>query len=102
MEALFEIIWFQTSISDLTICITKNGYKPYICRLYSNRYIQHEVLDYDNEIQANRVEIGHNVINDKPEGPVVIDKGSTIIKSKEDVFIKNSFQVNRGASFYVK
>lgn len=95
-------IVLPVSNPNLTICITKNGYKPYICRIYDNKCIQNEYYDYDNEIQANKIEIGHNITTEKPEGAIYINKGKMKIKGHEGVYIKNSLYIKKGAEFIIK
>ena len=53
------------------------------------------------DLMANEVQIGSDVTNTKPTGPVSIDNGSTVIHSS-NVTIKNDFEVKTGAIFEIK
>lgn len=43
-----------------------------------------------------------NVTSLKEEGPVVVESGKTIVSYSDDVYIKNGFEVKRGAEFFVE
>ena len=83
-----------------TICITKNGYIPYLIKYNNNLFIQNETFSEDYHVISNNVTIGSNVTTAKPNGPVVIDRGAAIINA-DNVIITNGFEVRKGASLEI-
>ena len=88
-----------------TICITKQGYVPKIFKLVKDNhlYIQNETIEDNVIINANQVDAGHDVTTEKEEGPVVIENGTNVkIHGSNGVYIKNSFEVKKGATLEIK
>lgn len=88
-----------------TICITKQGYVPKIFKLVKGNhlYIQDETFEDDVIIDANCVDAGHDVTTEKSEGPVVIENGADVkMHGTNGVYIKNSFEVKKGATLEIK
>ena len=88
-----------------TICITKQGYVPKIFKLVKGNhlYIQDETFEDDVIIDANCVDAGHDVTTEKPEGPVMIENGADVrMHGTNGVYIKNSFEVKKGATLEIK
>ena len=90
------------SSGEYNVCITKQGYIPYIAMVGGTVYVQNEDIGSDRNIYASNVFIGKDVTAEKPQGPVTISEGTTKIKHKGDVRITNSFSVNRGAKLEIK
>lgn len=93
---------FSNLTDDYRICITKQGYVPYIARCGNNVYIQDESINTDYEVISNQTIAGSNVTTDKPNGPIEINKGKTIIKCTNGVTINDSFDVKKGASLEIR
>ena len=83
-----------------TICITKNGYIPYVAKYFNAAHLQNETFDKSQIIVADKVFIGRNVTSDKEDGPVTITNGKITIFANE-VIIKNSFEVSPGAEYEI-
>ena len=93
---------FSNLNDDYSICITKQGYVPYIARCGNTVYIQNESINTDYEVISNQTNVGSNVTPDKPNGSVEINKGNTIIKSTNGIIIHDSFEVKKGASLEIR
>jgi hypothetical protein len=97
---LVSTAWFEQPTMDCSICVTKPGYVPYIMEYKDTIYIQNESLNGNNTFSARNVFIGRDVTTTKPQGPVEIESGNTIIKAK-NVTIKNNFEVTLGAELNI-
>jgi hypothetical protein len=84
-----------------TLCITKPDYIPYIALYGQTVYIQNETENHDIHVISNEVNIGSDVTNTKPHGPVIVEEGKTKITSNQ-IFIKNNFEVKKGASLEIQ
>lgn len=80
-----------------SICVTKQGYVPYVVVSALDQYIQNETLNSDQCIWTNNVYIGQNVTSSKPQGPVGIVNGKTEIHFKQDAVITGGVEVSVGA-----
>lgn len=96
----------SASFSNLTdeyyICITKKGYVPYLAKCGNTVYMQDESINRDYDVFSYQTFAGSNVTTVKPNGPVEINKGKTIIRGTNGVTISNSFKVKGGASLEIK
>lgn len=96
----------SASYSNLTdeysICITKQGYVPYIARCGNTVYLQNESVNTDYEVFSSQTFAGSNVTIYKPNGPVEVNKGNTIINGTNGVTINDSFEVKNGASLEIR
>ena len=96
----------SASYSNLTdeysICITKQGYVPYIARCGNTVYLQNESVNTDYEVFSCQTFAGSNVTIYKPNGPVEVNKGNTIINGTNGVTINDSFEVKYGASLEIR
>lgn len=101
VENTFGNISFNNVPRDCYVCITREGYIPYVCRIGDPVFIQNENFYSDVEIISRNTYIGSNIINRKIEGPVVVEKGKITIKNSGNVFIKNDFEVKKGAEFEI-
>lgn len=95
----------SASFSNLTdeyyICITKKGYVPYLAKCGNTVYMQNESVNRDFDIYSNQTIAGSNVTTINPIGPVIINKGKTIIKGSNGITINNDFEVKGGASLEI-
>lgn len=93
---------YSNLTDEHTICVTKPGYVPYKAKCGNTVYIQDEVVNSDYEVFSNQTFAGSNVTTNKPNGPVEINKGSTIINGSTGVTINDSFEVKKGASLEIR
>ncbi|MBR3122902.1 MAG: hypothetical protein IKH48_01940 [Prevotella sp.] len=85
---------------DCYLCITKTGYIPYVARVGTSVYLQDETVIKDLPIFSTTTEAGRDVTSNKPQGPVVIEKGKVTISSGT-VTLKNDFEVKLGAELEI-
>ena len=93
---------YSNLTDEHTICVTKPGYVPYKAKCGNTVYIQDEVVNSDYEVFSNQTFAGSDVTTNKPNGPVEINKGSTIINGSTGVTINDSFEVKKGASLEIR
>lgn len=93
---------FANLVDEYSICITKMGYVPYVAKCGSTVYLQDETINRDYEVFSNTTSAGSNVTTNKPNGPVEINKGKTIIRATNGVTINDSFVVKNGASLEIR
>lgn len=93
---------FNNLADDYSICITKNGYVPYVARCGNNVYIQNQYIEKDFEVYSNKTCVGGDVTTFLPNGPVEISNGKTIIHGNNGVTLKNNFNVKIGASLEIR
>ena len=65
-------------------------------------YIQNENFNNDHDIQGSFISVGSDVTTQKPQGPVSISNGKTILRCKEDVTITKDFEVKLGAELEIR
>ena len=53
-------------------------------------------------IMGNNIRIGSNVTSFREEGPVVVESGKTSISYSSEVFIKNDFEIKKGAELCIE
>lgn len=93
---------FSNLTDEYSICITKVGYVPYLAKCGNTVYMQNESVNGDYEVFSNQIIAGSNVTTNKPNGPVEINRGNTIIKGINGVTINDSFEVKGGASLEIR
>lgn len=86
---------------EYIICVTSNDLIPYRTIWGDIVYLQNETLDNCLNVTAHTVYIGSNVISDRESGPVVVDKGESVIYGRYGVTIANDFEVKTGASLII-
>ena len=110
-SSFYEVLKDTSDISktgnipdSICVCITKQGYVPLIHKYFRGDllFIQNEVLEANNSYLSKQVQIGNNVTNILETGDVTVRNGKTTIKAKESVFIKNGFEVKKGAEFEIR
>lgn len=87
--------------SDCYLCITKQGYIPYIARVGNSVYLQNEDIVRDLSVFSTNTYIGSNVNNSMTPGPVTIPKGKLTNYSTESITIQNDFEVSSGAELEI-
>ena len=65
-----------------------------------NLYIQNEIIGKDYHAVSKNVTIGEDVTAIKPNGPVIIESGTTTINA-DNVIIEDGFEVKIGASLEI-
>lgn len=88
-----------------SVCITRPGYIPYVATVEVNdgiAYIQNETFSQSQTINAREVFIGNDVTASKPQGPVSVENGTLQINYQDKTFIKNNFQVKKGAKLKIQ
>ena len=82
---------------DVTVCIDKHNYVPYIwCK---DLYIQNEdFVSKSKEYHAQNVKIGRDVTNQKPQGNVNVINSNILINANNMTLDKGTF-INVGSSF---
>lgn len=86
---------------NYSICITKPNFKPYVLNLYRTGYVQNDTIANDAVVLSYSANIGRNVTPLKPSGPVSVEKGDMIIRTKGGVTINDSFKVKKGATLTI-
>lgn len=99
---LIKSFTFTPTTNHYRVCVTKGGYIPYIFHVRNSEFIQNETFETDTRIVGNNIQIGRNVTSLIDEGAVVIESGKTTVSYSGEVFIKNSFEVKKGAEFVIE
>ena len=87
--------------NDYCICLTKDGYKPYILNLYLSGRIQNDKIANDAVVLSDSVQIGEDVTSQKAFGPVSIESGNVFVKCPQGVLLKNNFEISKGATLKI-
>lgn len=87
---------------DCYLCITKQGYVPYVARVGRTVYLQNENINLKLPIFSDNTYIGSNVTTTRPEGQVIVEKGKIVNVSQENCVIENDFEVKVGAEMDIK
>lgn len=70
--------------SNLSICLNREGYAPYIWDYSKDLYIQNENIQGENRIyHGGTIRIGKNVTDTRPQGDVNITNSNITIKGRE-------------------
>lgn len=86
---------------ELSVCVTKPGYIPYVAICGDNVKIQNEIAGGNFNIFSDDIRIGNRITNQKNYGPVKLINGKTLAKGAS-IRIENGFEVKKGASFVVE
>ena len=96
-----SIIFDIGNLANVNVCITKEGYVPYIMVIKNGfLYIQDNTYEGNHLVSSDFIEMGGNVTDEISQGTVQIVNGLTIITCKE-INIKNDFEVKKGANFII-
>lgn len=87
--------------TDCYLCITKQGYIPYVARVGNSVYLQNEDIVRNLSVFSTNTYIGSSVNNSLTQGPVTIQKGKLINYSTESITIQNDFEVSSGAELEI-
>ena len=88
--------------NDCFLCITKTGYKPFVARIGPLVFLQDETFARDVAIFSDNTYAGSDVTTEKPQGPVSIVRGKVTNKSKNEIILKNDFEVKLGAELEIE
>ena len=83
------------------MCISKQGYIPYIARVGNSVYLQNEDIVRNLSVFSTNTYAGSNVNSSMPQGPVSIQKGKVTNKSTGSITIQNDFEVKAGAELEI-
>ena len=86
---------------DCYLCITKQGYIPYIARVGNSVYLQNEDIVRNLSIFSSNTYVGSNVNSSITQGLVTIHKGKVTNKSAGSITIQNDFEVKSGAELEI-
>lgn len=87
--------------ADCYLCITKQGYIPYIVRVGNSVFLQNEDIVRNLSVFSTNTYVGSNVNSSMTQGPVTIHKGKVVNKSTGSITIQNDFEVKSGAEFEI-
>lgn len=87
--------------ADCYLCITKQGYIPYIARVGNSVYLQNEDIVRNLSVFSTNTYVGSNVNSSLSLGPVTIHKGKVTNKSAGGITIQNDFEVKSGTELEI-
>ena len=92
-----------TEAHPYSVCITRNGFVPFVAQVHQSFFMQDESLQSDEElfIIAQEASIGKHVTDGKPQGEVVIAGNMTVMCSGS-VLIDKGTSIAQGAKFEIK
>lgn len=79
-------IEYATTTENLSICISRHNYIPYITTSANTIFIQNETINEDREYNATNIKIGSNVTDKKAQGEVVFNSGTINLNGKNVIF----------------
>lgn len=92
---------FTNTPSNVSICITKQGYIPKIINIANNVvYIQNETVVGPKTINADIVKIGSNVTTSKPTGTATIGNGQVVINANT-ITIEDGTTISKNANLII-
>lgn len=93
---------FQPTCNECTICVTKRGFVPKLLTVTNTTYIQNQTFTGTNLLtNVGNLYAGSNVTSTKPQGPVIIQSGTTTIDNPTSVTLSAGFEVKIGAVFQI-
>jgi hypothetical protein len=87
--------------TDCYLCISKQGYIPYIARVGNSVFLQNENIFRNLSVLSTNTYVGSNVNNSITQGSVSIQKGKFTNKSLNEIIIQNDFEVKTGAELEI-
>ena len=91
---------FTNTPTEISICITKQGYIPKIIKVLGNAFIQNEIVYGPKKINADIVRIGSNVTHLKPTGTATIGSGQVVITANK-IKIEDGTTINKDANLII-
>lgn len=93
---------FQPTCNEFTICVTKPGCVPKLLSVTNTTCLQNQTFTGTNLLtNVGNLYAGSNVTTLKPQGPVIIQSGTTTIDKPTSVTLKTGFEVKLGAVFQI-
>ena len=91
---------YQGDLEDIAVCVSDHNKVPYI-NDSDVIYLQNDSISGDGKVyEADIIKIGENVTIQKPQGNVLFNGNSTILKANR-IEIKNSTTIPLGASIEI-
>lgn len=87
---------------NCSVCISKPGYIPFVFYLYNSEIIQNEIIEGPAFCISNGIQIGKDVTDTKPHGPVSLERGNMVVYSPNGVSINNSFEAKIGCTLNIE
>lgn len=87
--------------TDCYLCISKQGYIPYIARVGNSVFLQNENILRNLSVFSTNTYVGSNINNSITQGSVSIQKGKFTNKSLNEITIQNDFEVKTGAELEI-
>jgi hypothetical protein len=87
---------------NCSVCISKPGYIPFVFYLYNSEIIQNEIIEGPAFCISNGIQIGKDVTDTKPHGPVSLERGNMMVYSPNGVSINNSFEAKIGCTLNIE
>ena len=91
----------ETLPQESLLTITLGNHIPYRAIFYPSVFLQNESLKNNLNVIADVTYIGRNVNNNRPQGPVTVENGHSVISSTNGVVIQNDFEVKLGATLEI-
>lgn len=85
------------------LLVSKHNYVPYILYITDQDiYIQNETISQNQNKYGQNIYIGSDVTTGKTSGKVTIQPDAEVqLKSLDSVYIKNDFEVKKGATLKI-
>lgn len=92
---------FTLQPNEYLVTVTRANCLPYQTIFGNVVYLQNEKLSNNLNVLAEQVNIGSDVNSNRPQGPVVVENGSSTISAEFGTKIYSDFEVKLGASLEI-
>ncbi len=102
-EVVDSVGSFSAYVGDTAcyVCVTKQGYMPYLAIVGNNLFIQNETFLSDVIVRASTVRAGLEVNNQRPQGSVIFQSGNSRMQATNEILLDRGFEVKKGASLEI-
>ena len=83
---------------SIVICVDKHNYVPCVVTFHPNIRIQNETIDNTRVYAGKDIQIGRNVLNNKPQGNVIIGQDAKVDIHGGNVVLQPGTFIKRGAN----
>ena len=97
----YGIATFTLPSNEYLVTVTQANSMPYRTIFGNVVYLQNEKLSNNLNVLAEQVNIGSDVNSNRPQGPVVVENGSSTISAEFGTTIYGDFEVKLGASLEI-
>lgn len=97
----YGIATFTLPSNEYLVTVTQANSMPYRTIFGNVVYLQNEKLSNNLNVLAEQVNIGSDVNSNRPQGPVVVENGSSTISAEFGTTIYSDFEVKLGASLEI-